>query len=167
MSQIAIVSLEDEPEVRQAILRDLEPFAEDFRIEGAEDVDDARELIESIRKDGDRIGLILCDHRLPGTSGVDFLTQLNSEDAEKEDQAIRKVLVTGQADHNDTINAINSGGLHHYVPKPWAPEQLADVVREQLTEFVMQSKDIDPLPYTAVLDGVRLMEKVARGPRID
>jgi two-component system chemotaxis response regulator CheY len=167
MSQIAIVSLEDEPEVRQAIIRDLEPFAENFRIEGAEDVEDARELMESIEKDGDRVGLILCDHRLPGTTGVDFLSQLNGEDAEKEDRGIRKVLLTGQADHNDTIKAINEGGLHHYVPKPWTPERLAEVVRDQLTEFVLLSEDIDPLPYTAVLDGARLMEKVARGPRID
>lgn len=167
MSQIAIVSLEDEPEVRQAIIRDLEPFAEAFRIEGAEDVEDARELMESIRKDGDRIGLILCDHRLPGTTGVEFLTQLQAGGAGPEDLAIRKVLLTGQADHNDTIKAINAGGLHHYVSKPWTPEQLVDVVREQLTEFVLQAKDLDPLPYTSVLDGARLMEKVARGPLID
>ena len=86
MTKIAILSLEDEPEVRQAITRDLEPFANTFRIEGAEDVEDAKELIASIVADGDVVGLILCDHRLPGTTGVDFLTQLQEE---PETRAIR------------------------------------------------------------------------------
>jgi len=164
MKRIAIVSLEDEPEVRQAITRDLAPYAESFRIEEAEDVEDARELIASITEEGDMVGLILCDHRLPGTTGVEFLMELQ---AEEETKSIRKVLVTGQADHLDTIQAINAGGLHHYVSKPWQPEQLVSVVRDQLTEFVMCSPDIDPLPYVSVLDAARLMEKIARGPAID
>ena len=163
MNRIAIVTLEDEPEVRQAILRDLEPFASSFRIEGAEDVDDVRELIAAIESDGDLVGLVLCDHRLPGTSGIDFLAQLGLED---EHRRIRKVLVTGQADHQDTIRAINAGGIHHYLPKPWRPRQLESIVRDQLTEFVLDS-DVDPLPYVAVLDGPRLMEKIGRGPAID
>ena len=163
MKRIVILSLEDEPEVRQAITRDLEPFAEAFRIEGAEDVDDARELITSIENDGDLLGLILCDHRLPGTSGVAFLTELQNEE---EHQSIRKVLVTGQADHQDTIRAINAGGLHHYLPKPWKPEQLVAVVREQLTDFVLGA-DVDPLPFVSILDGARLMEKISHGPAID
>ena len=164
MNQIAILSLEDEPEVRQAITRDLSPYAEAFRIEEAEDVEDARELIASIIDEGDMVGLILCDHRLPGTTGVEFLTELH---ANEETRSIRKVLVTGQADHQDTIQAINAGGLHHYVSKPWQPEQLVTVVRDELTEFVMRTPDVDPLPYVSVLDAARLMQKIARGPGID
>ena len=163
MNRIAIVSLEDEPEVRQAITRDLEPFAGAFRIEGAEDVEDARELMASIREDGDVVGLILCDHRLPGTTGVEFLAELQ---ADEETRPIRKVLVTGQADQQDTIMAINAGGLHHYLPKPWLPEQLVVVARDQLTDFVLES-DMDALPYVAVLDGARLMEKISQGSRVD
>ena len=49
MNRITILSLDDEPEVRQAITRDLEPFAKLFRIEVAEDVDDARDVIRQRR----------------------------------------------------------------------------------------------------------------------
>ena len=63
------------------------------------------------------------------------------------------MLVTGQADHEDTIRAINDGGLHHYISKPWKSENLVDIVRAQLTEFVLGSADIDPMPYVAILDG--------------
>lgn len=164
MSQIVILSIEDEPEVREAIRRDLRPFADKFRIEAAEDIPDARELINSIYDDGDTVGLVLCDHRLPGTTGVEFLTELH---ADPERQAIRKVLVTGQAGHEDTIRAINDGGLHHYISKPWKSENLLEIVRAQLTEFVLASSEIDPMPYVAILDGPRLLEKISRGPAVD
>ena len=39
--KLAIVVVEDEPEVRDAVLGDLAPFADTVRIEPAEDVDDA------------------------------------------------------------------------------------------------------------------------------
>ena len=163
MNRICILSVEDEPEVRQAITRDLEMFTKLFRIEVAEDVDDAREVIESIDADGDQVGVILCDHRLPGTTGVEFLVELETEPSH---QGIRKVLVTGQADQQDTIRAINTGGLDHYVAKPWQAEVLQTIVKEQLTEFIL-SQDLDPIPFLSMLDDSRLLERVARGPGID
>lgn len=164
MNQIVILSIEDEPEVREAIRRDLRPFESQFRIEAAEDVADAKEAMSQIEADGDRVGLILADHRLPGKTGVDFLTELH---ADEDHQPVRKVLLTGQADQQDTIRAINEGGLHHYIGKPWQPDTLVQVVRDELTEFVLRHDDIDPMPYVAVLDGPKLLEKISRGPRID
>lgn len=163
MNQISILSLDDEPEVRQAITRDLEPFSKLFRIEVAEDVEDARDVIHSIDEDGDFLGLILCDHRLPGTSGVEFLIQLEAEENHK---GVRKVLVTGQADQQDTIRAINTGGLDHYISKPWQADALQSIVREQLTGYILDN-DIDPIPFLSVLDDPRLFEQIARGPSVD
>ena len=39
------------------------------------------------------------------------------------------------------------------------PDELRAVVRDQLTEYVLES-DVDPLPYVSVLDGVRVMEAI-------
>jgi len=164
MSRIAILSIEDEPEVRDAIRRDLAPFASSFRIEAAEDIADAREAIRMIQDDGDTLGLVLCDHMLPGTTGVEFLTELHGD---SDHQPVRKVLVTGQAGHEDTIRAINDGGLHHYISKPWRADNLVEIVRGQLTEFVLESSEIDPMPYVSILDGPRLLDKMSRGPRVD
>lgn len=164
MNQIAILSVEDEPEVREAIRRDLRPFESKFRIEAAEDIADAVEAIAQIEADGDRVGLILADHRLPGETGVDFLIRLHGDG---DHRAVRKVLLTGQADQQDTIRAINDGGLDHYIAKPWQPESLIEVVRRELTEYVLRAEDINPMPYVATLDGPRLLEKISHGPGID
>ena len=157
MSEITILVLEDEPEVRAAIARDLEVFGADFRIEMSDEADDARAVIAEVGAGGGRVGLILCDHLLPGLRGTDFLIELNNDPATT---AMRKVLLTGQAGHDDTIRAINEGGLDHYIAKPWKVDELHAVVREQLTEYVLTEMD-DLLPYVNILDGPRLLEAVS------
>ena len=157
MSEITILVLEDETEVRAAIARDLEVFAGDFHIEVSDEADDARAVISAVRDSGGEVGLILCDHLLPGLRGTDFLIELNNDPATA---AMRKVLLTGQAGHDDTIRAINEGGLDYYVAKPWKVDELHAVVREQLTEYVLAEID-DLLPYVNVLDGPRLLEAVS------
>ncbi|QWW19642.1 response regulator [Schaalia sp. 19OD2882] len=151
---LAILSVEDEVEVREALERDLECFWSHVRLETAEDVDDAWAAIDAVLADGDELALVLSDHRLPGRSGVDFLVELA---ADERFEGVRTVLVTGQADQDDTIRALNLAGLDHYVAKPWNPQDLVVVVRDQLTTYVLD-RGVPPLPYLPVLDGVRVME---------
>jgi two-component system chemotaxis response regulator CheY len=158
MSAIAIVCIEDEAEVRDALLRDLAPFRESFRIEGADNAEDARALLRDLAAQGAAVGLILCDHLLPGLRGVDFLIELRKQDPAMK---TRLVLITGQAGLEDTVRAINEAGLHHYIAKPWKPDALHAVVRNQLTEYVLAS-DVDLLPYVAVLDGPRLLAAISQ-----
>ncbi|MBU0679251.1 MAG: response regulator [Verrucomicrobia bacterium] len=163
MNRVVILCVEDESEVREAIVRDLDTFAEVFRIEEAEDAADAKQVMADCVKDGDAVGLVLCDHLLPGEKGVDFLVELNEQ---PETHSIRKVLVTGQAGLEDTIKAVNDAGLDHYIAKPWKIDELHEVVKEQLTDFVLKTS-ANLLPYVPVLDGTRLMEAIAHGGRTE
>ena len=152
--KLVILVVEDEPEVRDAVVGDLTPFAGVVRVEPAEDVDDAWEVVEEVDADGDVVALVLADHRLPGRTGVDMLVEMEEDERTA---AARKVLVTGQADQADTIRAVNEAGLDHYISKPWDPEDLRGVVREQLTDFVT-AEGLDPLPHLRVLDAARALE---------
>ena len=163
MKQLVILVVEDEPEVRSALVRDLSPLGGPIRIDQASDVDDARAALAEAAEAGDVVGLVLADHRLPGESGVDLLVSLHRS---RETEAIRAVLVTGQAGHQDTIRAINDAGLDRYISKPWDPEELVSVARDQLTTFVIE-QGLDPLPFIAVLDGPRLLDHYARRGRPD
>jgi two-component system chemotaxis response regulator CheY len=157
MNDLVILVVEDEPGVRDAVIRDLESFEPLFHVEPAEDAADAREAMEECATEGDRVALILADHLLPGLHGTDFLIEVN---ASEEGKRIKKVLLTGQAGHEDTIRAINEAGLDHYVAKPWSSDELTQVVTEQLTDYVIENA-ADLLPYVAVLDGPRLLNAVA------
>ena len=155
---LAILILEDEAEVRAAVERDLLPFAELIRVEVASDVEEAWEVIDELTEDGDVLALALCDHRMPGTTGVEFLVQMMDDDRTA---ATRKVLVTGQAQLHDTVRAVNEANLDHYIAKPWNVDELHQVVRTMLTDYV-EDMDIDPLPYLDVLDATRAMDLVRR-----
>ncbi len=157
MNRLVILCIEDEDEVRDAVMRDLEVFEPAFLVEMAEDAADARQVVAEVTAAGDRVALVIADHRLPGMQGTDFLIELHHEQATA---PTRKVLLTGQAGHDDTIRAINEAGLDHYISKPWTVDELHSVVREQLTEYVLENVD-DVLPYIAVLDGPRLLDKLA------
>ena len=63
------------------------------------------------------------------------------------------------SDQADTIRAHNQAGLDYDIAKPWDPEVLREVVRTQLTDYVLEV-GIDPLPYMPVLDSVRVMESI-------
>ena len=161
MSELVVIVLEDEAQVRDAVVRDLGSFLRLVRIDEADTVDDAHAVMAEAAAHGDHVGLVVADHRLPGRDGVDFLVELQSDPATA---IIRKVLLTGQADHQDTIRAINDAGLDWYVAKPWDPAELQAVVVRQLTDYLIDS-DLDPLPYASELDTPRLMAAYARrGP---
>ncbi len=152
--KLSILILEDEPEVRAALERDLMHLVPHIRVETAENVPDAWEAIDEILGDGDTLALALCDHRLPGTTGVDFMIELAQN---PKLAATRKVLVTGQADLADTVRAVNDAHLDHYIAKPWDSADLDEVVKEQLTDYVIKCQ-VNPLPYLEVLDMPRALE---------
>ncbi len=163
MSELVVVVVEDEAEVRAEIVRDLGVIGPSVRIDEADDVADARDAIAEAQSSGDVVGLVLADHRLPGETGVDLLVSINHDPALR---AIRTVLITGQAGHQDTIRAINEAGLDWYFSKPWDPEELVSIVREQLTSFVIET-GLEPLPFVRDLNGPRLLEYYAKRGRPD
>ncbi len=163
MNELVILVVEDEPEVRAEVVRDLS-FAGMIRVEQADDVADARDAIDEVNRAGDHVGLIVADHRLPGgESGVDLLVSLEDNATTR---SIRTILLTGQAGHQDTIRAINDADLDHYFSKPWDPNELAAVAVRLLTDYVIDV-GIDPLQYVRELDGPRLMEAFSKRGRAD
>lgn len=151
-SNIYILVVEDESEVMDSIVRDIEEFEEKFPIETASTAEEARQVIEDLQKSENEIGLLLCDHLLPGEDGVDLLVDLNSQERYA---GSKKVLITGQAGLEDTVKAVNEANLDHYIAKPWKPEELKQVVREVLTSYVIeQEKEV--LPFMTLLDSERL-----------
>ncbi|WP_054953264.1 response regulator [Flaviflexus massiliensis] len=150
---LALLILDDEPEVRDALERDLISVAGTIRVEVASDVDDAWEAIEEIDRDGDSLAVALCDHRMPGVTGVEFLVAMMDD---RRTTQTRKVLVTGQADLADTIRAVNAANLDYYMAKPWTQKELLSVVSDCLTDYI-EENHLDPLPYMPIIDRVRAM----------
>ena len=65
------------------------------------------------------IDIIITDQRMPNMTGVEFLESI----LEKYPDPMR-ILLTGYADMNAVIDAINKGKIFHYLTKPWNEEEL-------------------------------------------
>jgi CheY-like chemotaxis protein len=163
MTNLYILCIEDEQEVRDTLERDLEPFTSHFEVELAEDADDAASVVAEYIKQGKELALVLCDHILPGKLGVDFLVELNQS---PETAPSKKVLVTGQAGLEETICAVNQADLDRYIAKPWTAEELQQVVRQQLTNYVIEWEE-NPTTYINVLDSERILQSIKDNRRLE
>lgn len=155
---IVLLVVEDEPEVLDAIVRDINEFEDFFDVEMADNAEEAEEIIRDLEEKEKRLGLILCDHVLPGKNGVDLLIEMQENDFTRD---TRKVLITGQAGLDETVKAVNKADLKHYIAKPWDPNELSDITRKLLTDFVIEQVK-DPLPYMQILDAERLADHLRK-----
>ena len=71
------------------------------------------------------VAVLLCDLNMPGIDGLEVLAK-----AREANPDIVSILVTGMADQDATIRAINEGGIWKYIAKPWKPDELVALVRE-------------------------------------
>jgi len=160
MNKIYILCIEDEPEVLEAVIRDLAPFEEKFPIESASNVDEARRVVNDVILKRGKLGLVVCDHIMPGEDGVSFLISLQKDERTL---SSRKVLLTAQAGLQATIEAVNKANLSHYIAKPWKADELQGIAKRELTEFVLK-EETDLYPYMTILDAERLGEKIREQP---
>ncbi len=160
--QIYILVVEDEPEVLDAIVRDISDFEETFPVEIADTAEDARELINEILDEGGEIGLILCDHVLPGQNGVELMVEMQKN---PDTEHTRKVLITGQAGLEETVRAVNEADLKHYIAKPWNKQDLVDITKNLLTDYVLENVE-NPMAFMHILDSERIADELRKGKGI-
>ena len=75
----------------------------------------------------DRVEVIISDFLMPGVDGIELLRAARSAQPE-----VPRILLTGYADKENAIKAINEVQLFQYVEKPWDNAQLMNVVRAGL-----------------------------------
>jgi response regulator RpfG family c-di-GMP phosphodiesterase len=73
------------------------------------------------------INLIISDMRMPEMNGAEFLSL-----AAKSWPDTGRILLTGFADINSTIQAVNEGRIHQYISKPWNDEDLIQRIHSSL-----------------------------------
>lgn len=118
----AILFVDDEANVLKALRRLFhnETYVTYFASSGAEGLKILRQYA---------VDLIISDMRMPEMSGTEFLTQAFMQWP----QTVR-VLLTGYADFQSTIDAVNKGHIYNYCNKPWNDEELKLLVRNALEQ---------------------------------
>jgi len=144
MAKPIILTIDDEPQVLNAIERDLRRhYAAEYRIIKAPSGEEALSVVKRLKQRNDPIALFLVDQRMPNVSGTEFLVQ-----AIKLYPDSRRALLTAYADTEAAIASINEVGLDYYLMKPWHPpeERLYPVLDELLEDWKIHVR----LPYEGI-----------------
>lgn len=89
-------------------------FRRKFNIFTAESALEGRKVLET-----ELIHVIITDQRMPVTTGIEFLESIIPDFPDP-----IRILLTGYADINAVIDAINKGQVYKYIQKPWMDEDL-------------------------------------------
>jgi PAS domain S-box-containing protein len=110
-----ILVVDDEPEILTA-LEDL--LGEEYLVLAAAS---PAEALAILRRETD-VAVIVSDQRMPGMNGDAFLAHA------KEISCAEALLLTGYADLEAVIRAVNNGRIAGYSPKPWEPAALCSLI---------------------------------------
>lgn len=76
------------------------------------------------------IEIIITDQRMPEQTGVEFLESILDVYP-----LSMRILLTGYADLNAVVDAVNKGKIFHYLGKPWNEEELDETIQRAYEEY--------------------------------
>jgi len=129
MMKDAILIVDDESGVRSALKRVLAD--ENCTVYTA---DSGRAGLAVL--DREPVKVVLSDERMPEMSGSEFLAEVRRNHP----HTIRIVL-TGQADVESAMHAINSGEIYRYLTKPWNDNELRLTVRAAFEKYDLEAEN--------------------------
>ena len=133
MAKPVILAVDDDISVLETVVQDLRRrYGASYRILRAGSGQAALDICIQLEKRADTVALFLSDQRMPGMSGVEFLSRAITHFPDA-----KRALLTAYADTEAAIRAINAAKIHYYLTKPWDPpeERLYPVLDDLLEEL--------------------------------
>ena len=81
------------------------------------------------------IDLVISDYVMPEMDGITFLAKVREIKPE-----IPRIILTGYADKENAIKAINEVGLFQYIEKPWDNDDLKIIIRNGIEKKQLLKK---------------------------
>ncbi|ORJ63366.1 secretion system protein E [Geothermobacter hydrogeniphilus] len=120
-----LLFVDDEEPVLKSLQRIF--LDENYQIVTAASAEQALELLAS-----QSFQLIISDHRMPGMSGADLLKEVKRQWPE-----IIRIMLTGHADVQSIMGAVNEGAVYKFITKPWNDEDLRLTVSLALQQYLL------------------------------
>lgn len=138
MDDIGIILCVDDDSTVLSALRTVisANFGTRLRVELAESGEEALEIDEELRAQGQEISLVISDFMMPGLRGDELLVRLEATSPKTV-----KILLTGQSDLSGVKRAINEANLYRFLEKPFVNDDIVLTIRSAIRAY-RQEKDL-------------------------
>lgn len=110
---------------------------------------DPFEVIDTI-KTNNNISVIMSDHNMPGISGAEVLSMVKENFPH-----IVRLMLTGHADLDIAMQAINHGYIYKLVHKPWDEDGLKHTLREAFSyQNIVYQRRATPQAYESQFESI-------------
>ncbi len=123
-SEDLILIVEDDPALRLGCVQAMQLAG--LPVDG---VPSAEQALSRIVQGG--VGVVVTDMRLPKADGLSLVRY-----CQQHDKTLPVIMITGHGDINLAVDAMRSGA-YDFIPKPFAPEHLTEVVRKALEKRLL------------------------------
>ena len=113
-----VLCVDDEPGVLSALKRAFRHHS--FAVTCTNSPSDALRILNE-----DEYAVVVSDYQMPDMSGVEFLYFVNEAHPQT-----KRILLTGEANTEAVVSAVNDGGIHKFFVKPWDNSELANAIAE-------------------------------------
>ena len=125
-----VVVLVDDEDMVVTSIKSFLTLETDYEVMGFTTPEAALQYIEE-----NKIDIVVSDYLMPKMDGISFLAKVR----EIQPEATR-ILLTGYADKENAIKAINDVGLYQYIEKPWENDDLKIVLRNGLEKRLLMKR---------------------------
>ena len=125
-----VLLIVDDEEMVLTSLRSFLTLETEYEVRTFSSVTEALEAVKA-----QTIDLVVSDYLMPGMTGIDFLLEVK-----KLQPYATRILLTGYADKENAIKAINEVGLYQYVEKPWDNNELKLIIQNGLERRFLMEK---------------------------
>ncbi len=115
----SLIVLVDDEEMVLTSLRSFLNLETNLKIETFTSAKAAREFIKK-----NDIDIVISDYLMPEMDGISFLAKVREIRPD-----VPRIILTGYADKENAIKAINDVGLFQYIEKPWDNDDLLIILR--------------------------------------
>lgn len=125
MSLPRVLFVDDEANILQSVRRVMRKS--DVEIETSTDAGEALRMVET-----NAFAVVISDQRMPRMDGVELLEKVRvlSPDTVR-------IILTGYADVQASVDAINKGAVYRYLNKPWEDDDLRNTVRQAVDQYLL------------------------------
>lgn len=128
-----ILLVDDEVTATRYLSRQLQQREPAWHIECAADANVARQKIENAPH---HYAVVMCDHRMPGTSGQHLLEELSERFP-----LVVRLLTSAYGELDVALQAFNQSHIFRYIQKPWQTGVVHGVLSDALVEHQRLRKD--------------------------